>query len=497
MTTAQRLELATETALMAGPVSGRPLRAVIYARVSSDPRQQLRSVSQQLDECTAECERRGWPVVKVFKDNDRSASRYATKNRPEYEKLITFLRLGNADVLVTWESSRAQRDLEAYVRLRKVAEENGLQWCYKGRLYDLSRTDDRFTTGLDALLDERESSVTRDRILRDMRANALKGRPHGMNVYGYRRIYDAETKAFVAQVIRDDQAQVIREAARRVAAGEAFHSIACDFNARDIPTPRGGTKWRTSVIRNMVTNARYIGKRTHHGVIVADAVWEPVLDEETFYACAQRIGSPQRRHQKDTKLKHFLSGEGRCGICDGPLRVKDLHRHGGSVPVYQCEEGGHLNIRKERLEDLVREAVCERLARPDAADLLGDDTRAEEAKAAIAKASEKRARLDEFYDAAATGELSPAALARIEARLLPEIEAAEQRAAELRVSTVLRDVIRPDIADVWPTLEIGQQREVVRALMTATLLPECPGSRTDPSLRVRIEWKHRETGAAE
>ena len=55
----------------------------------------------------------GWEVVRVFTDNDRSASRYATKTRPEHTRLIKFIESGGADVLVTWESSRAQRDLDA------------------------------------------------------------------------------------------------------------------------------------------------------------------------------------------------------------------------------------------------------------------------------------------------------------------------------------------------------------------------------------------------
>uniref|UniRef100_UPI0018F32878 recombinase family protein n=1 Tax=Streptomyces sp. N35 TaxID=2795730 RepID=UPI0018F32878 len=134
-----------------------PLRAVVYARVSSDPKQRFRSVSEQVAECTAECERRGWKVVETFQDNDISASRYATKDRPEYQRLFEFLRGGAADVLVTWENSRAERKLDGYVDLRNLCEEHQVQWCYKGRLYDMARTDDRFSTGLDALIAEREA----------------------------------------------------------------------------------------------------------------------------------------------------------------------------------------------------------------------------------------------------------------------------------------------------------------------------------------------------
>src|SRR4051794_38227944 len=104
------------------------LRAVIYTRVSSDPNDRGRSVSEQEAECRTVATHNGWQVVRVFSDNDRSASRYATKDRPEYRKLIGYVASGEADVLVTWESSRAQRDLDAYTKLRALCESAGVLW---------------------------------------------------------------------------------------------------------------------------------------------------------------------------------------------------------------------------------------------------------------------------------------------------------------------------------------------------------------------------------
>ena len=65
-------------------------------------------------------ERQGWTLVRVFDDNDRSASRYARKPRPEYARLKNFLIAGGADVLVMWEGSRAQRDLRDFLALRDL-----------------------------------------------------------------------------------------------------------------------------------------------------------------------------------------------------------------------------------------------------------------------------------------------------------------------------------------------------------------------------------------
>src|SRR4051812_47776861 len=192
-------------------------RAVIYTRVSSDPNDRGRSVAEQETECRAVCARNRWDVVAVFSDNDRSASRYATKQRPEHRKLIRYIEAGKADVLVTWEASRAQRDLRAYADLRDLCEQRGVLLSYSGRTYDMTESDDRFSTGLNALLAERESDQTRKRVLRAVRANADKGRPHGKLLYGYRREYDPATRELIGQVpdehdIADETGAVVHRA---------------------------------------------------------------------------------------------------------------------------------------------------------------------------------------------------------------------------------------------------------------------------------------------
>src|SRR3954453_18314714 len=260
-------------------------RAVIYTRVSSDPNDRGRSVIEQEEDCRAVCGRNGWEVVEVFRDNDRSASRYATKDRPEHRKLIKFIAAGEADVLVTWEASRAQRDLAAYARLRDLCERHSVRLSYSGRTYDMTESDDRFSTGLDALLAERESDQTRKRVLRAVRANADKGRPHGKLLYGYRRIYDEKAGGRGGQVQEPATSKVVREAARRVLAGETPYAIAQDFNRRGIAPPRGSERgWDLTQVKRLCINPGYAGKRVHQGKVVGDATWSALLSEADHLA---------------------------------------------------------------------------------------------------------------------------------------------------------------------------------------------------------------------
>lgn len=460
-------------------------RAVIYTRVSKDASGQARSVGEQEAECRRTADREGWHVVRTFCDNDRSASRYATKKRPEYAALIDLLRSGGADVLVTWEASRAQRDLEVYVQLRDLCAQHEVLWSYSGRTHDLSRTDDRFTTGLDALLAERESSQTRDRILRTVRANAGKGRPHGRLLYGYQREYDPTSGVLLRQVIRDDQADVVREAASRVLAGETPYAIAQDYNARGIVSP-GRARWDLTEIRRLLTNPGYAAKRVHRGQVIGDADWPAVLDAATFARLQAKFSDPSRKTLRDTSVKHLLSMIARCGVCGAAVVVQKNR----SSLAYLCREGFHVSRKEADVDRYVLSVILGRLAMPDAAAFLAAGADDDDVRDALDQAAELQGRLDGVYEQVAEGTLSAQALAAIEARLLPQIEAAQQRAQRTSAPTVVTDLVgREDAAQVWDRLSMPQRREIVRALATIEILPAGVGRRTFDPATVRVTWK--------
>ncbi len=141
------------------------------------------------------------------------------------------------------------------------------------------------------------------------------------------------------------------------------------------------------------------------------------------------------------------------------------------------------------MDAYVTEVVLQRRERPDLADLMASEPDADTA-AALAEAQEKRARLNEFYDAAAEPDgPSPQAIARIEARLLPEIEAAEKRALPKFVSPLVTEVAGSEARERWEQLPITAKREVISTLMTIRIMPTTPGRRTFDPDSVAIEWK--------
>ena len=462
------------------------MRAAVYTRVSSDPKALGRSVAEQEAECLAVCERQGWEVVKVFCDNDRSASRYAKKGRPAYKQLREFVAEGGCDVLITWECSRAQRDLQDYVSLRELCRKAGVLWSYSGRLYDLSRTDDRFTTGLDALLAERESDVTRDRILRTVRSNAVKGRPHGPLPFGYVREYDPSSGALVRQVIHEEQAELVRETARRVVAGESCHSIAEDYNRRGTSPPRGG-EWASTQIKRLVTNPRNVALRVHQGKVVGPADWDPILDESTYRQCVARLNDPSRKTTNEHAIKYLLSGIATCGVCGRPVKVQPQRRF---YMTYMCKRFC-VTRKVEWVDDLIVSLVIARLSQPDAAMLFTEPD--DDVTATLDAIGDKRSRLEEFYEAAAKGEITPAGLGRIETNLLAEIEVLESRIRRYDVPSVVYELVRGP-AERWETLTLEQKREVLRTLLEIRILPGHSGSKRFDPETIEVTWRGSAAG---
>jgi site-specific DNA recombinase len=450
------------------------MKAVIYTRVSVDRANNTKSVSSQEQACREHCAREGWEVVDVFTDNDRSASAYAKKSRPAFEQLMSVLQ--NYDVLVTWEASRATRDLEVYVALRAACRASGVQWSYSGKLFNLSRTDDSFSTGLDMLMAERESSQTRDRVSRAVRQQAEAGKPHGRVPFGYMREYDGTTGALLRQVAHPDQARVITEAADRVLSGESCYSIAKDFQARSMPL-MGDKRWAPHRLSRLLRNPTYAGKRVFQGRIIGDAAWEALIPGDKWEALQGILLAPDRMRFHGTEPAWLLTGIALCGVC-GATVTRGNNR---TNDTYSCRQNACVARRIAPVDALVVAAVKARLLASDALESLNKEA-GPEASEAAREIVELEARLEGFYLQAAEGTLSPQGLAKVEGSLLRKADEARVRLRSLSKPQRMTIEDPRAMADRWEGLPLLQQRDVVRTLLKVVILPAGRGKRIfDPA----------------
>lgn len=458
------------------------MRALIYARVSSDPTGRGRSVADQIVECRDLCARNGWTIADELQDNDIGASRWSRKDRPEYGRLHSLL--ATVDVLVTWEASRANRDLATYLELRDLCAEHSVLWSYSGKTHDLTKGDDRFTTGLDALLSEREAEVIRERVLRGLNSRAAAGEPHGKVPYGYRAAFDDAGRKI--RVPDPDEAAVLRDSHKTLREGNTLRSIVRQLN--DDGRLNRGRPWTSVELRRKLLSPTYAGWRVHKGNRVA-ATWEAIFTDDEHDAITAILTNPVRLTQHGSAPVHLLTGIAECGKCGG--RVGRTKNGASGTDSYCCRKGFCMARRKNIVDEVVEAVLIARLSRPDIHELLANVTEdGSELREARTQIRTLQARLTQFEEKAIAGQLEPDEYVRLREGIRRRIEVAEARAraAAPAKSPVVARIAGPEAAETWRTLPIENRREVVRSLMRVFIDPAPQSEITNPEY-VRIEWK--------
>lgn len=405
--------------------------------------------------------------MEVLTDNDRSASRWSRKDRPAYDQLAELLTAGRADVLVTWEASRAQRDLTAYAALRDLCAAHGVKWSYSGRLYDLTDSDDRFSTGIDALVSEREADLTRKRILRSVEARAADGRAHGQLHDGYKIEYDPSTGKPLRRVLDPERAPIVREIVDRLLAGDSAYTIARDFNDRGLTTSKG-KPWRGQNIARRATSPTIAGLRVHRSQILdVEAQWPPIITQEEHHRLITLLSDPRRKNNKEGPgVKHLLTGIARCGVCEAPVRMISGYRPNGTHRVrYGCPERHCVQRAAEPVDTMIERLLIARLSQPDVLAAIADATKDTEAQKAAAEVARLKAKLTKARELVDADQLSLESLADLETRTLPKIRDAERRARPKHVPGAVLEVAGPDAGARWAALPVTQRRAIVKALV--------------------------------
>lgn len=131
----------------------------------------------------------------------------------------------------------------------------------------------------------------------------------------------------------------MREAARRVLAGESLYRMAADWTSREVPTSTGAP-WSTTAMKTFLTAPRIAALRSHRGEVVGPALWAPILDETTWKRVRAILTDPARERKRPIR-SYLLTGLLQCGRC-GTAMVASPRRTktgGGKRGVYMNGAG--------------------------------------------------------------------------------------------------------------------------------------------------------------
>jgi site-specific DNA recombinase len=455
-------------------------RAGIYCRISDDRAGAGLGVARQQQDCRALAERRGWVVSSVYTDNDLSA--YSGRRRPGYEALLDAVRAGEVDAVVAWHNDRLHRsplELEAFITL--VEATGAVVATVQGGDYDLTTANGRMNARIVGAVARHESEHKADRQRRKHLELAAEGKQAGggWRPFGYEP--DRVT-------VREAEAALIRDAVARVIAGETLRGICRDWMTRGVMTPTG-KPWRQSVLARILMSPRIAGLRSHHGVVVAEAVWPAIITRAEHERVKRVLTDPARRTNRPAR-SHLLTGLTVCGVCGARLVARP---RSDRTRCYCCVKGpgfhgcGKIRRLAEPVEALVIEAVIQAADNRAIAAVISE---AEGGDEAAVELGELEARSTDLAGMFAAGEIDRGEWMTARAAVQARIADCRRRLAVDSRSAALAPFAGGHLRAAWPTLSFDRRRAVLAAVIEAVVVyPAVRGfNRFDPS-KIGLHWR--------
>lgn len=448
--------------------------AAIYSRVST-ARQAERDLSlpDQINQCRAYCEQRGWQVVEVYSEPGASA---LDDDRPVFQEMILKATQIERpfDFIVCHSLSRFSRDTlhsEFYTRrLRKAGVE----------LVSITQS-----TGQDAggefirkilnVFDEHQSRETAKHVKRSMLENARQGFWNGsVPPFGYAtEIRERRgTKDKKVLIPRDDEASVMRLIFSLAIGAEGrpmgVKAIATFLNERGIT--RRGRRFSTGGVHDLLTSSTYCGRHqfnrfdSRNGRPRPPSQWievsvPAIVDEQTFNSVQALLQSrnPKRKPPRVVNGPTLLAGVARCGHCGSAL-IQNTGKS-GLYRYYCCsrrlKEGATscqgLRIRMDRLDEIVIDQLSSRILQPGRLGTLLQTY----LKTANSRSAENKERLSRLRQSHKDAE---AAITRLLSLVEQGVMEAEDASLKERLVSlkVRRDELAAEVADLQKRLASGE-----------------------------------------
>lgn len=377
-----------------------PIRAAIYARVSSRPQDDesrgKTSIGDQVKACRETISQKKWQeATEPYKDVQSGQS---IDGRVDFKRMLSDADRGRFNLIVVWDYNRFARNAnESSLVQERLLRERGIQ------VYSLAqpvepdppdkidfRRDDRIIV---QKFSEMTSEIQINEMVRKFKRgmeskvrNGVIAKPRN-KVFGYKVdmevIGNSEVRYFI--VPEPEQSKVVAQIFSWSVSAHGDRKIAEMLNETGVPTLRG-SKWHSNTVRGVLINPIYCGKTVWHkskvvghkkngdgkliGVrklmprekwLIANSDHEAIVSEETFEKASQKR-QQRRKIQKASYSKALLVGLLKCrvhgcgmvahirpeGYKKGISKYSCGHKHAGKVKSCPNAE-----VRMDRVDDAV------------------------------------------------------------------------------------------------------------------------------------------------
>ena len=299
--------------------------AYAYARFSSD-NQREESIDAQLRAINEFCDTNDIMILRICKDEAQSAR---TAKRPAFQELFGLIKENPSDYLIVHKLDRFARNRADAAFYRSKLKEAGMKLVSV-----LERLDDSpesiIMEGILESMNEYYSANLSRETKKGLRENILNGKRNGGKVpFGYTLVDH--------HLIPNKDAETVRRIFRLYSEGKGVTEI---VKITQSPVHN---------IRPMLMNEVYLGHLIS-GENRCEHAHEPIIDEDTFYACQKRMQDKRMNAANRAKVDYMLAGLITCGVC-GKRMIGMSSK--GKYYYYSCKTAGCRIYRKEELEEMV------------------------------------------------------------------------------------------------------------------------------------------------
>lgn len=255
-------------------------KVVVYLRVSTEEQVDNYSLDTQEEICRKEAERRGLEVVKVFREEGRSAK--TIKDRPTLIEMLEYCRKNRREIggVIIYRLDRLSRQTADYLAIRKKLAEAEISLISATEPTGNTPTE-KFIETMLAGFAQMDNDVRSERTKNGMRARFLSGLPGGGAPLGYVMQNGYATKD-------PEKYDLVRHGWEVMATGtKSLRAMAEYLNSKGLRQQRKGGKeylLRSQTMSEIFRNKFYCGK------IVSKKYGEevqgqhtPMITEEMFY----------------------------------------------------------------------------------------------------------------------------------------------------------------------------------------------------------------------
>lgn len=228
-------------------------KVAAYCRVSTTHDEQLHSMEAQVEHYTNMIkERTDWDFAGVY--HDTKTGRNIT-NRPCFRQMLSDCREGKITLILTKTMSRFCRNTVDMLIILKELHELKVHILFENENINTKDFQSEVILTMYAAFAQAES----ENRSRDINWGIRHAMKNGSSSYISRICYGYTKDEERHLVIQKEQAEIVRKIFQMYLEGSSLSAIAKNLEIINIPGIKGGKKWSSQTINNLVANEKYIG----------------------------------------------------------------------------------------------------------------------------------------------------------------------------------------------------------------------------------------------